>query len=271
MKTKILKTIEAGPMRELVIYTPPTRHDTQQQRAQRSKVTSKAQADTNRKNRVKRLERYIWANFESSDRFITLTYSDEHQPSRRKTARAQLSAALRNIRAAYKLAGYELKYIYTTEDRHGDGRIHHHIIANTIPGDVEILRSLWPFGSVDVETMAKYGPAWAQDRAIYMLKEKKPNGEQGFTCSKAMTQPVIKTEWIDEDCALTAPRGAVILEEGKEVTEWAEYYHLKYLRPPAQQKHPHQATAAAGAGILPGRRSSERPGQRQPVNCARRV
>ena len=270
MKTKILKTIEAGPMRELILYTPPTRYDTQQQRAQRSKATSKAQAESNRQNRVKRLERYIWQNFDLSARFVTFTYAPDKEPSRRKTARAQLAGAMRQIRQAYQLAGYEIKYIYSTEDKHGDGRIHHHAIINAIPGDVEILRSLWTYGGVDIETLEKYGQNAPKDRAIYMLKEKKPNGEQGFTCSRNIAPPTVKTEWIDEDCILTAPRGAVVLEEGKDVTEWAEYYHLKYIRPVDRRGKRPRATAAGG-GVLTTRPSSKRPGQRQPVSCARRI
>lgn len=257
-------------MRELILYTPPTRYDTQPQRAQRSKATSKAQAEANRQNRVKRLERYIWQNFDLSARFVTFTYSNENEPSRRKTARADFAAAMRQIRKSYKDAGYEIKYIYTTEDKHGDGRIHHHAIINAIPGDVEILRSLWTYGGVDIETLEKYGQAAPEDRAIYMLKEKKPNGEQGFTCSKNIKPPTVKTEWIDEDCILTAPRGAVVLKEGKEVTEWAEYYHLKYIRPVDRWSHKPRA-AATGGGASTIRPSSERPGRRQPVSCARRI
>ena len=258
-KTKIIKTIEAGQLREAVIYTPPRKYDTQQQRAQRSKVTSKAQAASNKKHQVKRLEYLIAANFEQGDRFVTLTYRDSSLPKNRKEARRQLRDAIAQIRAAYKMAGYDLKYIYTTEDKHGDGRIHHHLIISAAPGDIEILRSLWPYGEIDVETLAKYGANRAQELAIYMLKERKPNGEQGYTCAKVMTQPVIKTEWIDEDCTLTAPRGAVILEEGKEVTEWAEYYHLKYIRP------------APMAAPQPGSRRDEnqqnnQPGQRAPFS-----
>lgn len=231
MKTKRIKTIDAGPLHEVVIYTPPRRYDTQQQRAQRQKATSKAQAAMNMKNRTKRLEYLLAANFKKTDRHVVLTYRPEALPRNRKEARAQLRALISTLRPLRRRCGLRFKYIYSTEDKHGDGQLHHHLVITAAPGDVEQLQSLWTFGAVHFKTLAEYGDDWCAVMARYMTKERKPNGEQSYTCSKDMTPPTIRTEWIDEDCALTAPRGAVVLEEGKETTAFSEYYHLKYIRP----------------------------------------
>ena len=248
-KTKRIKTIEAGQLREIVIYTPPTRYDTQQQRAQRSKATTRAQAAMNLKNRRKRLEFIIAGNFGPQDRFITLTYDDEHLPATRKEARANVPRYLAQLRELRRRFGLQFKYVYGTEGIHGESRLHHHIIITAAPGDLEQLQSLWPYGNVDIETLGKYGSDRCAILAAYILKERKPNGEQGYTNSKNIDPPRITAEWIDEDCALTAPRGAVILEEGKEIQPFSEYYHLKYLRPDnagRKEKIDNGATAPMG-------------------------
>lgn len=229
-KTKRIKTIDAGQLHEVVIYTPPRNGDIPPQRNARQRSSTKAQAAANAKSQKKRLEYLAATNFDAGDRFVTFNYREEDLPKNRRAARAQLRSALKNIRYSRNLKGQPFKYIYTTEDVNGAGRVHHHLIVSVAQGDVETLRSLWPYGEVDVETLAKYGSDWAGQAAIYMLKEWKPNGEQGFTCSKKMTKPIIKTEWIEDNVTLTAPRGAIVLEEGKEVTEYSEYYHLKYIQ-----------------------------------------
>lgn len=230
-KTKRIKTIDAGPLHEVVIYTPPARYDTQQQRAQKSKATTRAQAAMNLKNRRKRLEFIIAGNFGPQDRFITLTYDDEHLPATRKEARANVPRFIAQLRELRRRSGLQFKYIYGTEGIHGESRLHHHLIITAAPGDIEQLQSMWPYGNVDVETLGKYGHDRCAILATYMLKERKPNGEQGYTCSKNIEPPRVHSEWIDEDCGLTKPRaGAVILEEGSETTAFSEYYHLKYIR-----------------------------------------
>lgn len=230
-KTKRIKTIDAGRLHEAVIYTPPRNGDARQQRDARKKASTKAQAAANAKSQKKRLEYLIAANFTPADRFVTFNYREEDLPKNRRAARAQLRATIKNIRSIRNRTGQGFKYIYTTEDVNGSGRIHHHLVVTAAPGDIEALRSLWPYGEVDVETLGKYGDDQAGQTAGYMLKEWKPNGEQGFTCSKKMTPPTIKTEWIEDNYTITAPRGAIVLEEGKETTEFSEYYHLKYIRP----------------------------------------
>ncbi len=229
-KTKRIKTIDAGQLHEVVIYTPPRNGDLPQQRNARQRSSTKAQAAANAKSQKKRLEYLAASNFDAGDRFVTFNYREEALPKNRRVARAQLRNALKNIRYSRNLKGQPFKYVYATEDVNGAGRIHHHLIASAAAGDVEQLRSLWPHGEVDVETLAKYGSDWAGQIANYMLKEGRPNGEQGFTCSKKMNKPIIKTEWIGDNVTVTAPLGAIVLEEGKEVTEYSEYYHLKYIR-----------------------------------------
>lgn len=267
-KTKRIKTIDAGPLHEVVIYTPPARCDNPQQRAQKSKATSRAQAAMNMKNRRKRLEFIIAGNFGPRDRFVTLTYDDEHLPATRKAARANVPPFIAQLRELRRRCGLPFKYAYGTEGIHGESRLHHHIIITAAPGDIEQLKSLWPYGSVDVETLGKYGPDRCAILAAYMLKERKPNGEQGYTCSKNIDPPRVHSEWIDEDCSLAKPRaGAVILEEGSETTAFSEYYHLKYIRPDdagrKQTKNSGGASAPMGLetrNIFRGRRGENRAG-----------
>ena len=81
-KTKIKKTIRSGRLAKVAIYTPRTRWDSPRARAQKSKATTAARKAMNIKDSRSKLEFLIAGNFEDGDLFVTLTYDDEHLPTR---------------------------------------------------------------------------------------------------------------------------------------------------------------------------------------------
>lgn len=222
------KVVISGPVVETVVYTTPHPNDTPLERAEKSKITRAAQKAMNDKAARRRLSRLIYANFTGDDVFLTLTYRERDLPSKRKTAQADLRKFLKQFRAHRKKRGQELRYIYVTEQRHGDGRLHHHLVFNSTGDDMEVIRSLWTWGDIiDIE------PLKAQDFtdwASYMTKESgdRPNGAQMWTGSRNLEKPMVTSWYVNEDETVTAPVGAQVLEQSETTNQFGTYRYIRY-------------------------------------------
>lgn len=231
------KTITAGCIVKTILYTAPEPQDGPRARAEKSRMTTAAQKAMNDKTARGRLEMLLAANFVGRDLFITLTYRDADLPEKRAGAVKNVRLFLRNLRRHRKARGQELKYVYTTEEKHGEARLHHHLIINATERDIETIRSLWPYGDIiDLE--------YVRDRdyetlALYLTKESmegRPVGAQMWTGSKNLTKPKVETCYVPNDTALTAPIGCHILEREEKVTEYGSYSYIKYRLPPWLQQ-----------------------------------
>ena len=77
-----------------------------------------------------RLEMLMAANYSGRNLFVTLTYRDEDLPPSRVEAVERLRNFIKAFRAHRKKNGQSLKYLYTTEEKHGEARLHHHLVIN---------------------------------------------------------------------------------------------------------------------------------------------
>lgn len=225
------KTIIAGRLVKTVLYTAPEPRDEPRVRAAKSKATTAAQKAMNDKSALVRLELLLAANYSESDIFLTLTYRDETLPQRRNDAIKNARWYLRQLREQRKVRGQTLKYIYTTEDKHGGGRLHHHIVLNATGKDMETLRSLWVHGEIEVEYIGKYDYA---QLARYLTKESRegrPVGAQMWTASRNLEKPIVRTEFVSNDTALAAPVGCHVLEREEKMNEFGSYRYIKYMLP----------------------------------------
>ena len=151
------KAIIAGRLVKTIIYTAPEPQDCPRVRAVKSRMTTAAQKAMNDKAARVKPEMLLAANFGPCDLFVTLTYRDENLPAKRAGAIKNVRSFLKHLREHRKARGQTLKYIYTTEDKHGGGRLHHHIVINAAGDDMETVRSLWPYGDVvDFEYIGTY-------------------------------------------------------------------------------------------------------------------
>ena len=142
---KAIKHITAGLLHIEVIGTVPDRPPGRRGRAARSCATSPAQQFYNDKCSWRELELMLAGNFGKRALVLTLTYDNAHLPGSKAEANKFFQKSIRKLRAARKLRGAELKYIYVTEGFHekrendwleGDGsledrRLHHHVVINT--------------------------------------------------------------------------------------------------------------------------------------------
>ena len=226
------KTIIAGRIRKTVLYTAPEPQDGPRARAEKSRATSAAQKAMNDKTARNRLELLLACNFEGRDLFLTLTYRDGDLPNTRKEAVVNVRRFLADMRKARRLRDVPFKYVYTTESKHGEGRLHHHVMINGTGHDIDEIRSLWPFGDVvDIEPV---GSREYDQWAAYMTKESvegRPVGAQMWTGSKGLSRPIVKSEYVTNDTALVSPPGCHVLEREEKVTEFGSYQYIKYKVP----------------------------------------
>ena len=222
------KTIISGPIVEAVIYTPPEPRDGPRARAEKSRMTTAAQKAINDNCARRRLSRLISTNFTWRDLVATLTYRDGSLPANRKEARKLMRAFLRKLREVRRRRGVALRYIYVTEDKHGEGRLHHHLILNATGEDVEELRSLWSYGDiVDVQYVGKHDfDGWA----VYLSKEAgdRPNGAQMWTPSRNLKKPIVKYEYVPSDTTLTPPPGALPLDRKEGGGLYGSFCYIRY-------------------------------------------
>ena len=114
----------------------------------------------------KKLKRIINANFGEGDFSVTLTYKlEERLPD--EEAKKEITNFLKRIKREYKKRGYELKWIYTTEQRKKS--IHHHLILNSIPETARLLTKHWKKGFVRISPLDSTGDY--KDLADYIIKE----------------------------------------------------------------------------------------------------
>lgn len=226
------KTIIAGRIRKVVIYTTPEPRDTPRQRAEKSRMTTAAQKAANDKSARGKLEMKLACNFTGRDLFLTLTYRESSKPGSRAEAVQNVRGFIAMLRKSRRLRGEALKYIYVTEEKHGDGRLHHHLVISATGHDIEEIRSLWLHGDVtDIEYIgSREYDVWAG----YMTKEGiegRPVGAQLWTASKGLAKPVVVSEYVPNDTAITTPAGCHVLEKEERETEFGSYCYIKYKAP----------------------------------------
>jgi len=225
-----LKEIIAGDLHKVVLYTAPEPHDGPRARAQKSRATTEAQQLANDKTARAKLELLFYSNFTDRDLFVTLTYRDKDLPHKWKAAQECIRKFLRRLREHRKKRGQPLKYIYVTEGRHGDHRLHHHLIINATGQDMEAIRSLWAYGDiVDVELIRDRG---METLAAYMTKESmegRPVGARMWASSKNLKKPIVKTTYVPNDMTLSPPLNCRILEGKSNQEEFGFYIYYKYL------------------------------------------
>lgn len=252
---KRLKTITAGRLVAGVCYTAATSRDGPRERAAKSQMSSAAQERINLRRAWQKLELLLAANFGPGDVHVVLTYDDDHVPSNRETANRRLRKLIGQLRSHRKARGQPTRYIYVTEQLSAEGgRLHHHMILNGTGADIEVLRSLWPDGQVDLERL----DLWEGYEALakYLTKEPRESGKaelgaRSWTPSVGLTKPKVDTQRVPDNVTISPPPGAIVLDRHEEKNEYGEYLYIKYLLPERKEAKKGQRP--------PRRRKSESP------------
>lgn len=229
---KFMKVIEAGPLVVEAVYPAPNPRDTPEVRAGKRKLSSQAQQRMNLKYAWQKLELLIAANYGRRDLWVTLTCDDEHLPKSRAEAQTKIKGFFRRLRRARARRGQTLKYLYTIEHRHGDGRWHYHALINATGDDFRQLVTLWGGGQVDIRRIRIDREKNYETLAKYMCKEQRDTiGQRLWSGSKNLIRPKPECSRVPDDTALNVPRGATELASASERTQYGVFKYIKYLVP----------------------------------------
>ena len=228
---KFKKIIVAGPLVLETVYPAPNPRDSAGVRAGKKALSSEAQQRMNLKYAYQKLELEIAANFGVGDLYATFTYDDAHLPASRKEANSKVSLFMRRLRAARKASGHELRYIYVTEHKHGDGRWHHHILINSTGEDFALIRELWGQGNIEFIKIRVDRDKNYETLARYMCKEQRDKvGLRLWSGSRNLRKPERECFRVPNDTPLSPPRNALVLNDtGDIATAYGHYRFIKYL------------------------------------------
>lgn len=235
MAKQRFKRIRAGRLVREALWSSPFPNDTPKARAEKTRCSSAARQRLNDKYSWQKLKMTLAANFNYNDIMVTLTYDDDHLPRSREEARKLLKKFLTQLRAHRRAKGEDLKYIYCIEDKHGDGRIHHHIVINGTGADYDIIYKLWKYGTdLHFAPIDSFG---YEELAKYLTKEVREYGHvevgaRTWVPSLNLKKPEISpTVWVDGSMRLEPPVNAYILYRESIENEWGRFCYVEYLLP----------------------------------------
>lgn len=226
------KIIVAGSLVKECVYSCPAGREDARIRAEKRKISSAAQQRINAKYSWQKLELMLAANFVPGDLVITLTFDDEHLPETRKEAAARLKKFRADLSRLRKATGEQLVMIWTTENKSGSGRWHHHCVINATSGSdfVDIL-SCWPHGSdIEIRRLEIGGRKSYESLARYFCKESRERaGLRSWSYTRSCRHPEIETFPVPDDTEVRAPEDATVLEQSSDRTMFGQYAYIKYL------------------------------------------
>ena len=237
---KRLKTITAGRLVAGVCYTAPTVRDGPQERTSKAQMSSAAQERVNLRRAWQKLEMILAANFGRRDLHVIATYDEAHLPPNRAEAVKRMRKFIKQLRAHRRARGQPTRYVYVTEQLSAEGgRLHHHMVLNGTGDDLEVLRSLWVWGQIEVERL----DLWQGYEALAKYLTKEPRevgrpepGARSWSASLGLNKPRTESESVPDTVTIAAPPGAMILDRREEHNEWGDYLYLKYLMPDKKEE-----------------------------------
>lgn len=130
------------------------------------------------------------ANFTRSDYHVSVTYDEDHHPPDDEAALKEARNYVRRLKAVYRKAGVEFKYILVTEYGHKRGRIHHHLV---ISGGVsrEVIEDAWGKGTANVDRLQPDKQDGFAALAKYLTKDPQ-GGRHRWSCSRNLKKPVVQ-------------------------------------------------------------------------------
>ena len=229
---KRVKIETAGQLVRMSCYTMQLPQDSGKARAEKQKLSTAARSKMNAVASWKKCRLTMAANFSIGDMFVTLTYSDQFLPTERAAALTMLRRWITAMRAEYKRHGLKLFYIYTTENKHGAGRYHHHIVMPRIQNAIELLPSMWQYGQVDIQYLdtLDFSPL-----AKYFTKEGADGGrklgKRTWTPSKGLNRPETEMTFVPDNLTLSTPPGCTLLDNHSVRNAYGECSYLEYQKP----------------------------------------
>lgn len=188
-------TIEAGKTVEKKYYHCYTACDKRTERSSRKKPTSLQMEEVNRRNAEDKLRWMLNANFTQGDYHLVLHYQRSKGDPFIEAERMKhdKDVYLRKMRAIYRKAGKEFKFVYVFEIGEKGSR-HIHIVQNEI--SLAECRKCWPHGRITCTPLDSYGDY--RKLANYLMKYSDKTFRtvgalmgKRYSCSRNLCEPKI--------------------------------------------------------------------------------
>ena len=212
------------------IYPALRRGDGPKARAGKKKLSSEAQRRMNQKYSWQKLELMLAANFRPGDLVCTLTFDEAHLPRDRKECEYRLRYMRQRLGKVRKGRGQSLTMFWSIEHKHGEGRWHVHAVLNATGEDYQEILKAWGQGEVELTPLRVDRKKNYETQARYMCKEERDKvGLRAWSYTRGARKPETETFRVEEDTPLDVPRGATLIQESSERTEYGCYRYIKYL------------------------------------------
>ena len=187
-------------------------------RSERAKATPEEIEKNNHRNRVRKLQRIILANFPKG-RTFHLTYRPDERPDSFERALDQRTKFMAKVRRTCKREGIPWKWVAVTEQGKRGKAFHHHLIIEDITEPIDLLRlitELWPYGRVTSTAMEEDDDLF-EELAEYLVKKETKTEVTGKSYSRSRNlivpqekkEKVRAKEWRKEP---RAPRGWYVVK-----------------------------------------------------------
>lgn len=237
MAKKKMKTVRAGRQIRQVIYPVISSMDPPTVRGAKQRYSTTAQAMLNRRHSFEKAQDLIAENFDVGDILLTLTYDEAHYPTSRKAAEGRIKSYVAKLRKrwrAMKKWGDPVIF-WVTEEKHGDGRLHHHLIIKAPPGKCyAILRSCWLWGSVtDMKKLRVDRDKNFESIARYLCKEAPELGKHQWHITRSAGRPDVDVRWVPGDAMIKPPKGSLVLASASvhDYQSGGGYQYATYILP----------------------------------------
>ncbi len=231
--SKFKRIIVAGPLVVEAVYPAPHPRDSRGVRQGKKALSSQGQQRMNLKYAYQKLELLIAANFGKRDLFVTLTYDDDHLPGNRQEALKQVKAFWKLLRKTRQSQEQELRYIYVTEHKHGEGRWHHHCLINATGADYDEIRRLWGQGGVEFRSIRVDKEKHYETLARYLCKEQRDKlGLRLWSGSRNLRKPERECFRVPDNTPLKMPPSNKVIrleDSGNITTAYGHYRYIKYI------------------------------------------
>lgn len=213
------KTYKYGRVLEAEIF-PMWRNRRAAARVAKAKPTTAAMERINHLNTVKKISRYINANFTEQDLWATFGWDEDNLPGSTDAAWKELNNFLRRLKRAYKKAGAEFKALYVLEYGR-DIRSHvHMVLSGGVPR--EIIEEKWKGGGRKQTRALQPDKMGCTGLAHYFGKNKRCERKWHHTQNLIMPQPTIS------DGKITKRGAEKILESEQQAKEYFERIYPGY-------------------------------------------
>lgn len=152
------------------------------------------------KQRRARIRQLICANFDSSSKFVTLTFDDQRDFDITDPLACNRYFRLFVMRLKHRYPGLKYVAVIEFQDKNGRGAVHYHLICNLPFIKKSELAKIWGGGFVKINAIDKVDNigAYVVKYMTADLDDTRLQGKSAYLHSRGLDEPKVVTTWKDK-------------------------------------------------------------------------